>query len=105
MSSHIRQDMRPQDSLPFLRRISTEYRRAPLVPSFSPAEAVVESPLPLEPPVPPFAAKEEPCGRPSFDSGYSGSDKRGLVSALVSRPRSCSTIDLDFADSHPNLQQ
>ncbi|GJN91852.1 hypothetical protein Rhopal_004875-T1 [Rhodotorula paludigena] len=73
------QDMRPQDSLPFLRRISTEYRRAPLVPSFSPAEAVVESPLPLEPPVPPFAAKEEPRGRPSFDSGYSGSDERGLV--------------------------
>ncbi|BGP45030.1 Protein kinase of the Mitotic Exit Network [Rhodotorula kratochvilovae] len=65
------------DSLPFLRRISTEYRRTPLVaPTFSLADALAEPSSPLKPPAPQFV-KDEPQGRTSFDSGYSAGDERG----------------------------
>ncbi|GAA6010319.1 hypothetical protein JCM10207_005172 [Rhodosporidiobolus poonsookiae] len=75
-------DMRPQDSLPFLRRISTEYRRPTLnlPPSVDPIldsdETIfAASPLPLQPPVLPFA-QDEPRGRESLDSGYRAGDER-----------------------------
>ncbi|BGP36943.1 Protein kinase of the Mitotic Exit Network [Rhodotorula kratochvilovae] len=75
--SSLSQDMRPQDSLPFLRRISTEYRRTPLVaPTFSLADALAERSSTLKPPAPQFV-KDEPQGRTSFDSGYSAGDERG----------------------------
>ena len=78
--------MRPQDSLPFLRRISTEYRRTPLVaPTFSLADALAEPSSPLKPPAPQFV-KGEPQGRTSFDSGYSAGDERGKVRRAFPSP-------------------
>ncbi|CEQ39001.1 SPOSA6832_00459 [Sporobolomyces salmonicolor] len=69
------QDLRPQDSLPFLRRISTEYRRPTLERPRSvspvldrPESPYAESPTVLTAPLPPFA-RDEQAPRDSLDSG------------------------------------
>ncbi|GAA5890154.1 hypothetical protein JCM8208_002718 [Rhodotorula glutinis] len=70
-------DMRPQDSLPFMRRISSDQRRSvQAMPAFSLADALAEPAEELRAPAPAFA-REEPQGRTSFDSGYSAGDERG----------------------------
>ncbi|GAA5842311.1 hypothetical protein JCM9279_005341 [Rhodotorula babjevae] len=70
-------DMRPQDSLPFMRRISSDQRRSvQATPAFSLADALAEPAAELTAPAPAFA-REEPQGRTSFDSGYSAGDERG----------------------------
>ncbi|GAA5890899.1 hypothetical protein JCM6882_008851 [Rhodosporidiobolus microsporus] len=73
-------DMRPQDSLPFLRRISTEYRRPTLnlpqalEPINNGSETDLSSSPALRPPVLPFAQSGEGNqSRESFDSGYRAS--------------------------------
>ncbi|GAA5831379.1 hypothetical protein JCM11251_004003 [Rhodosporidiobolus azoricus] len=73
-------DMRPQDSLPFLRRISTEYRRPTLnLPhALDPIATASDTDLALStelaPPVLPFApATEATQSRESIDSGYRAS--------------------------------
>ncbi|GAA5861956.1 hypothetical protein JCM8547_001538 [Rhodosporidiobolus lusitaniae] len=73
-------NMRPQDSLPFLRRLSTEYRRPTLNFPLTALEAIaVDSDnnasnlsLPLEPPAPSFAREDAPP-RGSMESGYRAS--------------------------------
>ncbi|GAA6056273.1 hypothetical protein JCM3770_007288 [Rhodotorula araucariae] len=79
--------MRPQDSLPVLRRISTEYRRVHLAAqTLSLADTIVESSSPLKGPAPPFV-KDEQQGRTSLDSGYSAGDERGKSPEPVSQNR------------------
>ncbi|GAA5974048.1 hypothetical protein JCM11641_008233 [Rhodosporidiobolus odoratus] len=71
-------DMRPQDSLPFLRRLSTDYRRPTinvglsLEPLADEEVSFTASPSPLRPPPLPFA-QEQARGRESIDSGYRAS--------------------------------
>ncbi|BGO96869.1 putative Cell division control protein 15 (putative) [Rhodotorula toruloides] len=71
---------RPQDSLPFHRRISSDHRRPLLsLPSALSSTAAFtadmsDSPLPLAPPVLPFAL-DEVRPRDSLDSGYRAEDE------------------------------
>ncbi|TNY21708.1 hypothetical protein DMC30DRAFT_185015 [Rhodotorula diobovata] len=84
-------DMRPQDSLPFMRRISSDQRRtAQTAPTLSLADVLAESPAELKPPVPPFVASE-PQGRTSFDSGYSAGDERATSPERPTRATATAT--------------
>lgn len=83
--------MRPQDSLPFMRRISSDQRRSmQATPAFSLADALAAPATELTAPAPAFA-REEPQGRTSFDSGYSAGDERGTVRRSLSLHLSPST--------------
>ncbi|GAA6035315.1 hypothetical protein JCM8097_008813 [Rhodosporidiobolus ruineniae] len=80
-------DVRPQDSLPFIRRLSTEYRRPtlnlPLSMESLVAHAVDEleaSPEALVPPVPGYV-REEARGMESLDSGYRASGETARTSS------------------------
>ncbi|GAA5910961.1 hypothetical protein JCM5296_005675 [Sporobolomyces johnsonii] len=103
-------DLRPQDSLPFLRRISTEYRR----PTFEmprsvspvldrPESPFMESPMVLTAPMPPFARNEQ-APRDSLDSGYRAStdtnrsaERSTIVHATEEIPRSHDFVKSTFS--------
>jgi len=87
------QNLRPQDSLPFLRRISGDYQRArpsldmsrpvsPVSTQLHDAPLSFESLIPLEAPAPPFA-KTAGIKRDSLDSGYIASEEMPNVRSLL----------------------
>ncbi|KAL7339601.1 kinase-like domain-containing protein [Rhodotorula toruloides] len=75
---------RPQDSIPFHRRISSDHRRpllslpATLSSAAAFTDDMSDSPVPLVPPVLPFAL-DEPAPRDSLDSGYRAEDEEVAV--------------------------
>ena len=90
------QNLRPQDSLPFLRRISGDYQRArlsldisrpvsPVSTQLHDAPLSFESLVPLEAPAPPFA-KSTGIKRDSLDSGYIASEEMPNVRSLLLQP-------------------
>ncbi|GAA5936169.1 hypothetical protein JCM1841_000994 [Sporobolomyces salmonicolor] len=103
-------DLRPQDSLPFLRRISTEYRRPTLEMPRSvspvldrPESPYAESPTALTAPLPAFA-RDEQAPRDSLDSGYRASsdtkrsaERSTTVHATEKIPRSHDFVKTTFS--------
>lgn len=87
------QDLRPQDSLPFLRRISGDYQKArlsldisrpvsPISTQLHDAPLSFESLVPLEAPRLPFA-KDAGLKRDSLDSGYIASEETPNVRSFL----------------------